>query len=163
MDRPQLIRRLRIAVSVFFAVVTLALCVLWVRSYWWRDNLLFNCLTRQVLVASEQGQTALFVQPTDPVVLPIERSGWELSTDYLRRKDFYPFDHYSGGRLGFGAHVSGKNYGGIFAPTWSLALAASIAAFAFWNRKSSRFSLRTLLIATTLAAVVLGLGVWAAR
>ena len=34
MDRPQLIRRLRIAASVFFAVVTVALCVLWVRSYW---------------------------------------------------------------------------------------------------------------------------------
>lgn len=38
MDRPQLIRRLRIAASVFFAVVTVAMCVLWVRAHWKVDS-----------------------------------------------------------------------------------------------------------------------------
>ena len=37
MDKQAIIRRVRIAVSVFFGVMTVALCVLWVRSYWRLD------------------------------------------------------------------------------------------------------------------------------
>jgi hypothetical protein len=46
------------------------------------------------------------------------------------------------------------------APYWSLVLVSAALAIGPWLRY--RFSLRTLLIATTLAAVVLGLIVWAA-
>ena len=31
-------RRVRIAVSVFFGVLTVLLAVMWVRSYWWADQ-----------------------------------------------------------------------------------------------------------------------------
>jgi hypothetical protein len=46
-------------------------------------------------------------------------------------------------------------------PFWPLILEACLVAVLPWIRW--RFSLRTLLIATTLVAVVLGLVVWAAR
>src|SRR6185295_10739478 len=36
---PMRFRKLRIAFSVACAVVCLLLCVLWLRSYWWRDCL----------------------------------------------------------------------------------------------------------------------------
>ena len=39
MDKQAVIRRVRIAVSVFFGVLTVALCVLWVRSYWRIDHI----------------------------------------------------------------------------------------------------------------------------
>jgi hypothetical protein len=48
-------------------------------------------------------------------------------------------------------------------PQWLLVLSVLLLAAAPWLRCSARFSLRTLLIATTLVAVVLGLMVWAAR
>jgi hypothetical protein len=41
-------------------------------------------------------------------------------------------------------------------------IAATLAAIP-WIRRSNRFSLRTLLIATTLVAIVLGLVVWLSR
>ena len=36
--KPVRFRRLKIAWTVFFAVLTVALCVLWVRSYWVGDG-----------------------------------------------------------------------------------------------------------------------------
>ncbi|MGE3241379.1 MAG: hypothetical protein AB7G28_07840 [Pirellulales bacterium] len=51
---------------------------------------------------------------------------------------------------------------------WAFACTFAIMAFAPWAENigpaiSPRFSLRTLLLATTLLAVVLGLGVWLTR
>jgi hypothetical protein len=50
---------------------------------------------------------------------------------------------------------------GIAIPYWSLALVTGCSAALPWF--TYRFSLRTLLIATTLVGVVLGLAVWALR
>jgi hypothetical protein len=48
----------------------------------------------------------------------------------------------------------------ISAPLWFPLLVIAALAVAPWNPKLWKFSLRTLLIATTLIAVVLGLVVW---
>ena len=55
----------------------------------------------------------------------------------------------------------------IVAPHWVFALVFAFLAFAPWAKNigppvPSRFSLRTMLIAVTLVAVVLGLGIWLA-
>ena len=62
------------------------------------------------------------------------------------------------GTLGFfydGMHVG--------LPYWFLAFVPATIATIPWFRWSKRFSLRTLLIATTLIAVVLGIIVWLSR
>ena len=53
----------------------------------------------------------------------------------------------------------------LFVPSWfPVLLSATLAAVTFpWKRLSWRFTLRTLLVATTLVAVLLGLIVWATR
>ena len=64
MDRPRITRWLRITWTVSCATVAVLLCVLWVRSYWYRDRLegiwisegLFN-------VWSVDGQFRLLVMP----------------------------------------------------------------------------------------------------
>jgi hypothetical protein len=48
-------------------------------------------------------------------------------------------------------------------PFWFPVLIASLFTVSPWIGWSNRFSLRTLLIATTLVAGVLGLAVWAMR
>jgi len=53
----------------------------------------------------------------------------------------------------------------IVAPHWAFALVFAFLAFAPWAKNigppvPARFSLRTMFIATTLLAVVLGLAVW---
>jgi hypothetical protein len=55
----------------------------------------------------------------------------------------------------------GRLRGGFYVPHWTLALIACLLAAASWL--PGRFSLRTLLIATTLVAISLGLVAWALR
>lgn len=60
---------------------------------------------------------------------------------------------------GFGSHsVEGKSYA-IMMPHWFAVLAAATLAALPWL-PFKRFSLRTLLIAITAVALVLGLAVW---
>jgi hypothetical protein len=52
---------------------------------------------------------------------------------------------------------------GIQVPYWFIVLVTAAFSVAPWIQWSKRFSLRTLLIAMTLVAVVLGLVVWAMK
>ena len=54
-----------------------------------------------------------------------------------------------------------ENY--VAVPTWIITLLFAAAVAIPWIHWQRRFSLRTLLAATTLLAVVLGLAVWAAK
>lgn len=156
MDRPQLIRRLRITMSVFFAVVTVTLCVLWVRSYWWREQaVLVFSPGRYLDVQSDRGNLSTrFRDMGDQVRLPaydqktfIFRSWWLSTSDRTQ---------------GFGGHIS-RDFVCIASPYWFLVLtSATLSMFTALWRPRWNFSLRSMLIATTLVAVVLGLGVWLA-
>ncbi len=129
------LRYLRIAFSATCGIACVLLIVLWVRSYWWMDSTGY--------LTSVQGK--LFVQeyliinsPTGsafrgPCGITSLPTGW----------GFVPID------------------GGVTLPIWSLVVPMAILAAVPWIRW--RFSLRTLLIATTLVAVVLGLIVWLVR
>jgi hypothetical protein len=62
---------------------------------------------------------------------------------------------------GVPGYASEGNIRVFFIPVWSAILVAAPLAAAPWIRQLRyRFSLRTLLLATTLVAVVLGLIVW---
>src|SRR6185503_14580435 len=58
---------------------------------------------------------------------------------------------------------SGADEYDVFVPLWFLALIAGLVGVATWLQMPPRFSLRTLLIATTLVAVALGLVAIATR
>jgi hypothetical protein len=145
-------RRIRIAASVSFGVLTVAMCLLWVRSYW-------GLLGSEVLVtpgfryrvASVEGSAFLFRQGR-----------------FISGAEFMLDDPYSAPiaeltartRLGVGC-FSDVASSGVSVAYWLLVPLAIVAAVMPWA--GWRFSLRTLLIATTLVAVVLGLAVWAGR
>jgi hypothetical protein len=63
-------------------------------------------------------------------------------------------------RAGFCTGETATGYA-IMVPHWFPTMAIAILAAIPWLRWSKRFSLRALLIATTLVALVLGLVVWA--
>jgi hypothetical protein len=146
MDRPQLIRRLRIATSVFFAVVTVALCVLWVRSYWRTDTVtrMDNVLT---MFGSANGHIYFYRGKSN-----YGRSGWRWNTN-----QYNPHSADSG-------WVRTNHFTLISIPFGIAVPVVTISAAISWvlaSKSPPRFSLRTLLIATTLIAVALGLGAWA--
>jgi len=130
--------------------------MLWVRSYKWNDYL-HKCVygMRALTFDSAHGQVAI-----STTLLPATfGSNWsESGSDYM---DGTPgaIQRLTRNKLGFAA-MTDTNYFCVVLPHWfALALIATGAAVP-WMQWSKRFSLRTLLIATTLVAVMLGLIVW---
>lgn len=158
-------RKLRIAFSATCLIACVLFIALWVRSYWWNDYAFKPIDFRlAVSLSSYTGQTSIrvatFTSNTnfpqgDGTMIPVRASGWQFGAQVAtRRVDQLRFNFR---RL---------PYLTIEAPHWFWVLISAMLCFigaAPWIRSPKRFSLRTLLIATTLVAVLLGLAAWAAR
>jgi hypothetical protein len=147
-------RKLRIAWSVAWGVVLLALVVLWVRSYS-RHDFWHWPITSQLKVTaqSRQGYIHLSRLPTDSEFqAALSAAGGGQSAVNITS-----------------ANLGSPNLAISIAPlldqvsNWSLCTIAAIAGGVAWLPWSRRFGLRTAFVATTLVAVVLGLIVWASR
>jgi len=146
-------RKLRIAWSVGCGIACVLLIVLWVRSYWRIDSLFaIGSQPQFFAVGSERGVVAVKGNPS--LLALLSSADWKLQRfppgpepPKLGFLDFYyETTKQQGTRLRF--------------PIWFLVLLSAIAVATPWIR---RFTLRTLLIATTLVAVVLGLIVYFAH
>lgn len=142
MNRPRLTRGLRIAWTAFFGLVCLLLGALWVRSLSRFDRV---SVGRQKAIASDGGRLMI----NEVFNLNRERPQLPVSTEWFQLAGV-SFSIWTAPR---GALIP-VNVGRAI-PLWQpIAVAAALTA-APWMRL--RFSLRTLLIATTLIAVALGL------
>ena len=164
-DTPPKVRRfrkLRIAGSVVWGLACALLIVLWVRSYWWVVSVSKRVsATTWITGWSLEGEILWMLEsnPNDsrPAGWNINKTRIEEFSDIMDGNPYYqphPFGSPLLRRFAFDS-----KQGAI--PYWfSASIVATLAALP-WLRK--RYSLRTLLIATTLIAVVLGLVVWASR
>jgi hypothetical protein len=147
MDRPRIRRLLRFAFSTLYGIVCLLLIVLWVRSYWTLDFVRVRPAgARQIYVLSGRGVIAFGIN-NDPY-----SPWWEYSShagEWIAPSPAIPSHGFSFFRFPLGFFAS--------APCWSFLLLISAIGALPWVKFG--FSLRTLLIATTIVAVVLGLGV----
>jgi hypothetical protein len=126
------------------------LVALWVRSYWHVDSI----TTKFGFTVSAQGS---FVSTPLFHLSPTDTHGWEFNKHSSDVK--FPESSF----LGFHFAVENASRWIALVPHWFVILLAVTFAAVPWVHKIRwRFSLRTLLIATTLVAVVLGLVVYAA-
>lgn len=153
MNRPRVVRILRIAFSATCGIAAVMLCVLWVTSYYkWLTVCHPITENRFITIALAQGELCMcwgrFSLGTQ---FPPQYS-WEDASPVG-----FDDDH-----LVFGFALQSDAEGAmIAAPFWCpVMLFATLAALP-WIRW--RFSLRTLLIATTAIAVLLGLAVYFAH
>jgi hypothetical protein len=143
-------RKLRIAFSVACGIVCLALIVLWMRSHRVEDRASCRLGSVGIRLYSSRGWLVLFKNST-PGAGPYD---WDitLGSDYWLN----PPD----ARLAYALPLSffGRStISNISLPHWVVATASLAFATAPWLlRGRFRFSLRTLLIATTLVAFLLG-------
>ena len=153
-------RKLRIAWSVVCGIIALLLIVLWVRTYWWVESIQIRpTKTRMLVISSMPGVLQIDLHEGPLVSLATTHqstSEWrqfvldigqplELRSQLLVRMKHDPYEDC------------------ISIPYWFAFLLTCAVAGASWIRwTKKRFSLRTLLIATTLVAVGLGLAVYAA-
>jgi hypothetical protein len=159
MNRHRLIRSIKIAFSAVCGMACVLLCVLWVRSYTALESWQGEILGRAVHIQSARGRLILYGLPSvnerGYFRVPLKNIGetTELSRPVLGSRTRSKV-------LGKAAPLSTVHYLWLVLPMVLVtALPLALAA----SRTSLRFSLRTLLIATTLIAMVLGLVIWASR
>jgi hypothetical protein len=159
-------RKLRIAWSVMWGVVAVLLVAIWLDSYLACRYIDTRYYRLQMMAATLRGSLGLDINTnqtssgpgTGPKTywrfesFPSKKRDYGLVTDKLRVYSF----------LGI-RWVSVTNYYEMDLPFWLPTMAVVVALSAPWIRWSKRFSLRTLLIVTTLVAVLLGLIVYLAR
>jgi hypothetical protein len=157
-------RKLRIAWSVTWGLLAILLCVLWVQSY--------SHTMSYAVSFGRSGLCAALDSTRDRVLISASTTGGGQLQPYLpgnnRRKidvELWNLIRASENRWGFGIYRDFTliNTSTLILPHWFLiSLSVAVAAVP-WVTLRRRFSLRALLIATTLVAVVLGLAVWAVR
>jgi hypothetical protein len=141
-------RKLRIAWSAVCAITCALLIVLWVRSYWVVETVLCKFSHRALIgVESELGALGFGIaaeESIEPWIVFSQPSKKWLHDHAANR---WPEQAWRGFYFSDVA---------IIAPYWFWSLVPAALAAAPWLKWSNRFSLHTLLIATTLVAVVLG-------
>src|SRR5262245_52831345 len=148
-------RKLRIVWSVVWGVVAVLICVLWVRSYWWEDSIFRTDEVGDVIdLQSGFGQVILHTEwnsLASGLYIPGDYNfSSRFDPEYVRR-DY----HHGKWNSRFDARWRTEEYWLVAAPHWFITTVLTVIAAAPWL--SYRFSLRTLLIATTAIAVLLGL------
>jgi hypothetical protein len=159
-------RKLRITWSVGCAIACVLLIVLWVRSYSWSDDLCIRLPNsqRQFIIHSILGGTLWYSNNYPPWKPVWTHKYWRIESDAVavllkdlevsRTDSLTRIELFSAPSLpSFSRHVA--------LPHWVFVATFATFAAAPWVRQIGwQFSLRTLLVATTLVALVLGLIVW---
>jgi hypothetical protein len=166
------LRNLRIAWSVAWGVVAVLLCVLWVRSYWRADYVNGRASMDRFFVTSEAGFLCLDHLARDEILRwtdVFEIETWEFG-DYktinMRRRLSRWTPHHFRAETGVYILRTGPTTGArwiLYIPIWYFVVLSVVVGFASWIRWSKNFSLRTLLIATTLVGLILGFVLWLSR
>jgi hypothetical protein len=138
-------RKLRIAFSVTCAMACLLLIVLWVRSFYIADIAMGNISASTAFtVTSDKGKVGLAVNTAAP---NYRASSWHAS--------YVP--SIGGGQAWFASRLPAPSVGWfVSVPQLLFASLAAVIGTTPWISWRHNFSLRTLLVATTLAAVLLG-------
>lgn len=158
--RPMRYRKLRITWSVCWAVISVLFVVAWVRSYSWEDAITAPGDGSRRLGSAEGWMTIRWTEPRWKEMRrkpSFQLTKWQVVSRPVEERD----QRYARMRVqSRPAQLGFVDAGAVQFPYW-LPLIVCIGMFvAPWIQ---RFSLRTLLIATTAIALVLGLLVWNAK
>jgi hypothetical protein len=156
-----MLKYLRIAVTALSLTACVLLVALWVRSYWWSDEVGVLPIGRLRTSAREQTIAAWGITAGS------ERGTCEFTANEDTAIYPYIFSEYIGhfvfddeweehGLLGFNLWLKEDAFSHdllVETPHWFWVFASAMLAATPWLPYCPRFSLRTLLIATTLVAV----------
>jgi hypothetical protein len=144
-------RKQRIAWSVVCGVLCLLMLAWWVRSWWWQDHCGYafadykrlGCISVNGLFRVDWGE--------DPFA-DFGEAGWFVDSHEIR--DWYSDDEVPTPHVRLYADW---DYLIVEVPHWVVIVLLAVTGTLPWWRCSRQFSLRTLLIAATVVAVILGL------
>jgi hypothetical protein len=145
-------RDMRFAVTVSSGLLAGILAIVWVRSHFRAEVISGTTQQRLYQIGYGQGKIAIGADYTRASFAPFH-------FDVLSTAIVSGADRNSALRLRRGVDV-GKGDWLIAIPIWPMLLVATFVSVAPWCHFQRQFSLRTLLIVTTLAALLIGLAVW---
>ena len=148
-------RRLRIAWSVVWGLAAVLIVVLWVRSYWWMDAVVGQ-RGRQAFIVDSLGGVVLARTYPIPVSVP-PKWHWGVSEFPIDESPMIATQRQirNDATAGFAVLEWQPATYGVLVPYWFLVVLFAAPLITVWL--PFRFTLRTLLIATALIAIVLGL------
>ena len=150
-----MLKYLRIAFSATCLIACVLLIALWVRSYWWREQL--NCqVFNSPIISLTSRHGHLLFQSFNAQDGRFWRLAWFKFPFSPAERQLWDNLIAQHGRMGFAAAIMSPGFV-IAIPHWFAIFAGGLLAFAVAPWPSWRFSLRTLLIFMTLLAVVLGI------
>ena len=151
-------RRLRIAVTVLFAILAIMACILWVASY--RKFIYANGrLPGECSISTHLLRGSMAVWVSNVRLFPTWGVGTHAPDEYRATRGFADPRIIECNPI-FYANLTDRGLSAQFSIGVPALFFAGVAGMS-WARV--KFSLRTLLIAMTLLALLLGLAVWAAR
>ena len=145
----------RLVISILFAMACLSMCLLWIRSYWLRDNVSRTSATTIVGGSSNAGMISTFMSQaihpySAPPARPMSRHG--VHKPHRHNRFYHP-------KL---LEINWRDYNKeLTAPHWLIAI--FLATFAALPWIPPRFSLRWLFLAMTALGGLLAITAWAAR
>jgi hypothetical protein len=142
-------RKLRIAWSVAWGILAVLLVVLWLWSYWHTETVERISLKRIIKLSSAMGYFCLSYDGNPRWGIWGGGTQWEFTEDRPTKPNYGNFIR--------GSEIE------VQVPFWLIAICTAAVIGIPWIPWSKRFSLRSLLFATTLVAVVLGLILWLRR
>jgi hypothetical protein len=165
LGHPPTLRRLLNIASIVSLVLCVALMGMWVRSYYYLYSWEIRTNSRHLQLRTDRGLLTYWeLHPiaskadADAVLNDVTQGRTFVTTAVDPRKH----SAFNGTVLGFA--LDRQPWGiNISVPIWSLVVAFAGIALLFWFLPSRRFSLRSLFIATTFLAVVLGMIAWLDR
>ena len=143
-----MLKYLRIALTALSLTACVLLVALWVRSYWKIDEIGGISPNGLVAFLLDRGVIGYGWETSPRSILNVER--WY-------REVRYPAQYPMPGTLGFYYGTPTPGLTCVTLPYWFIVLVTAATAISPWLPWSKRFSLRTLLIATTLVAVGMGI------
>jgi hypothetical protein len=162
-----MLKYLRIAATALSVTVCVLLVALWVRSYTRHDGIRgLIPVNQRFSLSSAYGSIrfATFDRSFDEMFSGYRASDWGLSSSRMDRRPSMTLVNTPLTNFGLGFAGSSDRYGIVaIVPTWFVVGFTLTVGVAPWFANRLTFSLRTLLIATTLVAIVLGMVVYLAR
>jgi hypothetical protein len=155
MERSRVTTYFRIAISAMSTLACVLLIALWVRSYWWHDIVACGITSKdRIRIDSTNGGLAVMHKSLHGTSGTFVK--WKVASLWSPSQGVFPIGFTDENYAGFSVEKLTDGFS-LSVPYWFLVPCFAAIGTLAYASKWKRFSLRTLLIATTLVAVVLGL------